>query len=102
MGSVNNNGIDNLISASKSLKTSLQKSIALGLALDQAGSRFDEINHRLPSLASAVRPIRAQREALVAVGGHINRAVVPAAANWRVRSSETREEPSSSSSSEEE
>ncbi|KAI7987190.1 Exocyst complex component EXO70A1 [Camellia lanceoleosa] len=84
MGSVNNNGVDNLISASKSLKSILQKSKSLGLALDQAGTRLDEINHRLPSLASAVRPIRAPREALVAVGGHINRAVVPGAAVLKV------------------
>ena len=41
----------------------------------KTGPRFDEIEQRLPSLEAAVRPIRADKEALVAVGGHINRAV---------------------------
>ncbi|GFS41989.1 exocyst subunit exo70 family protein G1 [Actinidia rufa] len=84
MGSVNNNGIENLASARKSLKNSLAKLKAIGLAAEKAGPILDEINQRLPSLEAAVRPIRAQREALVAVGGHINRAVVPAAAVLKV------------------
>lgn len=82
--SVSDKSIQNLISASKSLRLSLQKSQGLGLALDKAGSRFEEINQRLPSLESAVRPIRADKEALAAVGGHINRAVGPAAAVLKV------------------
>ncbi|XP_057959456.1 exocyst complex component EXO70A1 [Malania oleifera] len=77
-------GIENLISARKSLKLSLEKSKALGSALGKAGPRFEEINQRLPSLEAAVRPIRAQREALSAVGGHINRAVSPASAVLKV------------------
>ncbi|PSS17601.1 Exocyst complex component EXO70A1 like [Actinidia chinensis var. chinensis] len=84
MGSVNNNGIENLASARKSLKNSLEKLKAIGLAAEKAGPRLDEINQRLPPLEAAVRPIRAQMEALVAVGGHINRAVVPAAAVLKV------------------
>ncbi|KAF7830183.1 exocyst complex component EXO70A1 [Senna tora] len=76
--------IDNLISAKKSLKLSLEKSKALGLALEKAGPRLEEISQRLPSLESAVRPIRADKDALVAVGGHINRAVGPAAAVLKV------------------
>uniref|UniRef100_A0A5B7ASY2 Exocyst subunit Exo70 family protein n=1 Tax=Davidia involucrata TaxID=16924 RepID=A0A5B7ASY2_DAVIN len=83
MASVND-GIENLISARKSLMISLEKSKAVGLALDRAGPILDEINQRLPSLEAAVRPIRAQQEALDAVGGHINRAVVPAAAVLKV------------------
>lgn len=82
--SVSDKSIQNLISASKSLRLSLQKSQGLGLALEKAGSRFEEINQRLPSLESAVRPIRADKEALAAVGGHINRAVGPAAAVLKV------------------
>lgn len=77
-------GIDNLISAKKSLMLSLEKSRALTSALDKAGPRFAEINQRLPSLESAVRPIRADKDALLAVGGHINRAVGPAAAVLKV------------------
>ncbi|KAL6216399.1 PREDICTED: exocyst complex component EXO70A1 [Fragaria vesca subsp. vesca] len=82
--SVSDKSIQNLISATKSLRLSLQKSQGLGLALDKAGSRFEEINQRLPSLEAAVRPIRADKEALAAVGGHINRAVGPAAAVLKV------------------
>lgn len=80
----NNNSVENLIAASKSLRVSLEKSKALGLALERAGPRFQEINQRLPSLEAAVRPIRADKEALGAVGGHINRAVGPAAAVLKV------------------
>ncbi|XP_010247416.1 PREDICTED: exocyst complex component EXO70A1 [Nelumbo nucifera] len=76
--------IENLVAARKSLKTSLEKSKALAFALEKAGPRLEEINQRLPSLEAAVRPIRAQKEALVAVGGHIDRAVGPAAAVLKV------------------
>ncbi|KAM1134296.1 hypothetical protein ACFX13_044216 [Malus domestica] len=82
--SVNDSSIESLISASKALRLSLQKSQGLGSALEKAGNRFEEINHRLPSLEAAVRPIRADKEALAAVGGHINRAVGPAAAVLKV------------------
>ncbi|KAF5743390.1 exocyst complex component EXO70A1 [Tripterygium wilfordii] len=77
-------GVGNLVAATKSLKLSLEKSKAIGLALKKAGPRLDEINQRLPSLEAAVRPIRADKDALVAVGGHINRAVGPAAAVLKV------------------
>ncbi|KAJ7958645.1 Exocyst subunit Exo70 family protein [Quillaja saponaria] len=76
--------IENLISARKSLKLSLEKSKSLGSALEKAGPRLEEISQRLPSLGSAVRPIRADKDALVAVGGHINRAVAPAEAVLKV------------------
>ncbi|KAK7293678.1 hypothetical protein RJT34_16551 [Clitoria ternatea] len=76
--------IENLICAKRSLKLSLEKSKSVGLALDRAGPRLEEIRVRLPSLESAVRPIRADKDALVAVGGHINRAVGPAAAVLKV------------------
>ncbi|KAL2548150.1 exocyst subunit exo70 family protein G1 [Forsythia ovata] len=77
-------GIENLTSARKLLKASVEKSKALGLSLEKAGPRLDEINQRLPSLEISIRPIRAQRDALGTVGGHINRAVVPAAAVLKV------------------
>ncbi|XP_011082057.1 exocyst complex component EXO70A1 [Sesamum indicum] len=77
-------GIENLISARKLLKASVEKSKSLGLSLEKFGPRLDEINQRLPSLEVAIRPIRAERDALSAVGGHINRAVVPAAAVLKV------------------
>ncbi|XAR69962.1 hypothetical protein NMG60_11001750 [Bertholletia excelsa] len=84
MGSVSSNGVENLLSARKSLKSSLEKSKALGSSLEKAGPKLDEIIQRLPYLEASVRPIRAQSDALVAVGGHINRAVVPAAAVLKV------------------
>ncbi|XP_027329504.1 exocyst complex component EXO70A1 [Abrus precatorius] len=76
--------VENLISAKRSLKLSLEKSKSVGLALEKAGPRLEEIRLRLPSLESAVRPIRADKDALAAVGGHINRAVSPAAAVLKV------------------
>ena len=76
--------IENLVSATRSLKASLEKSRDLGFALQKAGSRLEDISQRLPTLEAAVRPIRADKEALVAVGGHINRAVGPAAAVLKV------------------
>ncbi|KAG6417155.1 hypothetical protein SASPL_119306 [Salvia splendens] len=77
-------GIEHLISARKLLKESLEKSRALGSSLEKVGPRLDEINQRLPSMEVAIRPIRAESEALSSVGGHINRAVVPAAAVLKV------------------
>ncbi|KAL7122396.1 hypothetical protein ACP275_01G043500 [Erythranthe tilingii] len=77
-------GIENLISARNLLKASVEKSKALSLSLEKSGPRLTEIHQRLPSLEVAIRPIRAEREALNAVGGHINRAVVPAAAVLKV------------------
>ncbi|GAB4854018.1 hypothetical protein Ancab_022600 [Ancistrocladus abbreviatus] len=76
--------IDKLLSSRKSLCLSLEKSKALGFALEKAGPRLEEISQRLPSLEAAVRPIRANKDALVAVGGHIDRAVGPAAAVLKV------------------
>lgn len=81
---MNDNKIDVLTSARTSLKLSIEKSKALGLALEKAGPRLEEINQRLPTLEAAVRPIRADKDALAAVGGHINRAVSPAAAVLKV------------------
>lgn len=77
-------GTENLVSTRKLLKISLEKSKALGASLAKAGPRLDDIKQRLPYLEAAVRPIRAQKEALDDVGGHINQAVVPAAAVLKV------------------
>ncbi|KAM1037470.1 hypothetical protein ACFX15_031679 [Malus domestica] len=54
--SVNDNSIESLIFANKALRLSLQKSQGIGLGLEKAGNRFEEINHILPSLEAAVRP----------------------------------------------
>ncbi|KAL9691810.1 hypothetical protein QQ045_012237 [Rhodiola kirilowii] len=51
----------------------------VGFAVERAGPSLDEIRHRLPHLEAAVRPIRANKDALMEVGEHINRAVTPAA-----------------------
>lgn len=76
--------VEKLLIARKLLSTSLDKSKGLAASLDKAGPRLEEINQRLPSLQAAVRPIRANHESLVAVGGHIDRAVGPAAAVLKV------------------
>ncbi|KAL2517453.1 exocyst subunit exo70 family protein G1 [Abeliophyllum distichum] len=77
-------GIENLTSARNSLKASAEKSKALAFSLEKTGPRLDEINRRLQSLEVAIRPIQAPKDALSAVGVHINRAVVPAAAVLKV------------------
>ncbi|KAL2544574.1 exocyst subunit exo70 family protein G1 [Forsythia ovata] len=77
-------GIENLISARNSLKASAEKSKALAFSLEKTGPRLDKINRRLQSLEVAIRPIQAPKDSLSAVGGHINRAVVPAAAVLKV------------------
>ncbi|CAA0838302.1 exocyst subunit exo70 family protein G1 [Striga hermonthica] len=79
-----NRGMENLISARKLLTSSVDKSKALGASLEKTGPRLNEIGQRLPSLEIAIRPIRAQSADLASVGGHINRAVVPAAAVLKV------------------
>ncbi|KAK1316344.1 hypothetical protein QJS10_CPA05g02392 [Acorus calamus] len=76
--------LETLTSARRSLRASVDKSKSIAAALDRAGPRLDEIHQRLPSLEAAVRPIRAAKEALTSVGGHIDRAVGPAAAVLRV------------------
>ncbi|KAL2544521.1 exocyst subunit exo70 family protein G1 [Forsythia ovata] len=77
-------GIENLISARNSLKASAEKSKALAFSLEKTGPKLDNINRRLQSLEVAIRPIQAPKDSLSAVGGHINRAVVPAAAVLKV------------------
>ncbi|CAN4105218.1 unnamed protein product [Withania somnifera] len=64
--------IENLMSARKFLRANFEESNTLGII------------QRLPSLEAAKRPIRAQKDALGAVGGHINRAIVPAMAVLKV------------------
>lgn len=76
--------IETISLARRSLKQSLERSRALGSALQKAGPRFDEIHHRLPSIEAALRPIRAEKDALSDVAGHIDRAVGPAAAVLKV------------------
>ncbi|KAL9225316.1 hypothetical protein vseg_001258 [Gypsophila vaccaria] len=75
---------EKLILVRKSLNSSVEKSKTLGLALDKSGPRLEDIVHRLPSLEAAVRPIRANKDALLSVVGHIDRAVGPAAAVLKV------------------
>lgn len=77
-------GIELLISARNALKGSLEKSKGVELSIGKFSPRLEEINQRLPSLEASIRPILAQRDALDAVGGHINRAMVPATAVLKV------------------
>ncbi|KAJ4763641.1 exocyst subunit exo70 family protein G1 [Rhynchospora pubera] len=73
-----------LLAARRCLTSCLDRSRSLASALSRAGPHLEEIKHRLPSLEASVRPIRAPREALMEVGGHIDRAVGPAAAVLKV------------------
>ncbi|GAA0177493.1 membrane traffic protein [Lithospermum erythrorhizon] len=77
-------GVERLISARNALKGSLEKSKGVELSLANFGPRLEEINQRLPSLEASIRPIMAGKDALDAVGGHINRAMVPATAVLKV------------------
>ncbi|CBI25293.3 unnamed protein product, partial [Vitis vinifera] len=74
----------NLLAARMFLKTSLEKSRTVASGLEKTGPRLEEIKQRLSSLEAAVRPLRAQKCSLAAVGGHISRAVGPAAAVLKV------------------
>ncbi|KAL9237305.1 hypothetical protein vseg_011872 [Gypsophila vaccaria] len=76
--------IERLMLARKSLNLTFEKSKKLGFSLEKSGPRLEGIIHRLPLLEAAVRPIRANKDALVAVVGHIDRAVGPAAAVLKV------------------
>ncbi|KAL3650969.1 hypothetical protein CASFOL_007372 [Castilleja foliolosa] len=76
--------MENLISATKLLKANVDKSKALESSLGKTSPRLNDISQRLASLEVAIRPILAPKDALSAVGGHINRAVVPATAVLKV------------------
>uniref|UniRef100_A0A7N0ZTC5 Exocyst subunit Exo70 family protein n=1 Tax=Kalanchoe fedtschenkoi TaxID=63787 RepID=A0A7N0ZTC5_KALFE len=80
----NDDALEKLKSARNLLKNSLERSKALGFAVERVGPNLNEIAQRLPHLEAAVRPIRANREALMEVGDHINRAVTPAASVLKV------------------
>ncbi|WOL06479.1 exocyst complex component EXO70A1 [Canna indica] len=84
MGGGGGPAVESLAAARRSLRASMERSRALGAALSRAGPRLEEIHQRLPSLDAAVRPIRGGRDALAAAGGHIDRAVGPAAAVLKV------------------
>ncbi|KAF5802350.1 putative exocyst complex component Exo70 [Helianthus annuus] len=72
------------MSARKLLKGNLEKSKGLGLQLQKVGPRLEEINQRLPGLEVAVRLAAAVLKVFDAIGGHINKVVVPAAAVLKV------------------
>ncbi|KAJ6831831.1 exocyst complex component EXO70A1-like [Iris pallida] len=76
--------LERLSGARRSLRLVLNRSLALSASLDRSAPRLDDIRHRLPSLQSALRPIRAHPDALASVSPHIDRAVGPAAAVLKV------------------
>ncbi|XP_072982166.1 exocyst complex component EXO70A1-like [Typha latifolia] len=76
--------LSGLLAARRSLQSGLDKSRALGTALDRVGPRLEEAQLRLPSLAAAVRPLRADPETLSQAARHVDRAVSPAAAVLKV------------------
>ncbi|GMQ06507.1 hypothetical protein CsSME_00051066 [Camellia sinensis var. sinensis] len=74
---------DNLVIASRVLRTTLQKSRDLTSAIEKTGPRLESISQTLPSLEEAIKRI-AQKCSLVAIRGHVDRAIGPAAAVLKV------------------
>lgn len=77
-------GFESLLAARKSLTKTLEKSRVLASTLEETGPRLEEMSNRLPALEAAVNPMRNHKKILVGLGGHIDRAVGPAAAVLRV------------------
>eukprot|EP01018_Ginkgo_biloba_P039878 Gb_17993 [translate_table: standard] len=79
-----NGGMENLMAARKSLQKTLEKSRDLAKALEKTGPRLEGMSSRLPALEAAVGPMRSHKKVLFGIGGHIDRAVGPAAAVLKV------------------
>lgn len=75
---------ESLLAARKSLAKTLEKSRVLASTLEETGPRLEEMSSRLPALEAAVYPMRNHKQILLGLGGHIDRAVGPAAAVLRV------------------
>ncbi|XP_030546913.2 exocyst complex component EXO70A1 [Rhodamnia argentea] len=77
-------GVKSLLAARDLLKTSLDKSRALGLELDETSLRLDTVGRRLLSLESALRPVSRKKCTFLAIGDHIDCAIRPADAVLKV------------------
>ncbi|PSR96981.1 Exocyst complex component EXO70A1 like [Actinidia chinensis var. chinensis] len=75
--------IENLVAVRRLLKSSLQKSREIASEIDKTGSRFEEMNRRLPSLKAAIKTI-GQKCSLLAIRGHIDHTVGPATSVLKV------------------
>ncbi|XP_039170630.1 uncharacterized protein LOC120294543 [Eucalyptus grandis] len=76
--------IESLVAARDLLKTSLDKSRALGLELDGMSLRLETADQRLLSLESAFRPASRKKCTFLAIGDHIDCAIRPADAVLKV------------------
>lgn len=76
-------GLDNLLAAREILKSSIEKSRNLGIAVDKTGSRLNQISHNLASLQGNIKDI-ASKCAVYEIRGHVDRAIGPAAAMVKV------------------
>ncbi|CAL5443632.1 unnamed protein product [Camellia sinensis] len=74
---------DNLVIASRVLRTTLQKSRDLTSAIDKTGPRLESISQTLPSLEEAIKRI-ARKCSFFAIRGHVDCAIGPAAAVLKV------------------
>ncbi|XP_078438011.1 exocyst subunit exo70 family protein G1 [Wolffia australiana] len=83
-GQVGEGPLSGLAAARLAALATLDRSRAVAAALASTERRLAEMRERLPAVEAAVRPARAPRDALAAVGGHIDRAVGPAAAVLKV------------------
>ncbi|KAK4413686.1 hypothetical protein Salat_2781400 [Sesamum alatum] len=77
------NDLDNLVAARKILKSSIEKSRKIAIAVDEIGSRLKETSHTLAYLQAALKDMACQC-AVYEIRGDVDRAIGPAAAVLKV------------------
>ncbi|XVF26419.1 hypothetical protein REPUB_Repub14bG0014800 [Reevesia pubescens] len=75
---------DNLLASRKLLKTSIENSRAIALALDKTGSRLAEMDKKLVFLEAAIRPSPSKSCTFAAVRDHISLALGPTVAFLKI------------------
>lgn len=76
-------GLDNLLAAREILKSSIEKSKNIAIAVDETGSRLNQTSHNLASLQGNIKDI-ASKCAVYEIRGPVDRAIGPAAAVLKV------------------
>lgn len=76
-------GLDHLLSAREVLKSSIEKSRNIAVAVDETGSRLNQTSHNLAFLQGNVRAM-ASKCAVYEIRGHVERAIGPAASVLKV------------------
>ncbi|KAG6418398.1 hypothetical protein SASPL_120602 [Salvia splendens] len=75
--------VDHLLAAREILRSSIEKSRNIGIAVDQSGSRLQQTSHNLASLQCSIKHI-ATKCRVYGIRGHVDRAIGPAAALLQV------------------